>query len=509
MKNLAPVAMVSVALVAVALALLASTGGEPTPLPSPDALPDTGCLAMGRVLDAAGAPLPGAEVRARIVSPGTAHETPVVYTAEDGSFVLRLFPARGRWSLDVVPPGRPGFTAPDRVEAAPGRELRIEIREPDAPAIEAPPPNITGEVLDSEGRLLTGIPLFVRNAKGEILAEGVSGERGLVSFRVEAALPLFAHAENLEGIPYEVDRLPCPYVKLVVSTTDAVTDTLMVDFRLPGSVENRMARIRLYDNLGQEVLAVNRPVREGPHPLLGMEYGTYDIRVSLPGLAGAIQGFDFRPEERLAVVPLDATATLGGTLSREAKVVLFSRSPARVPVSREFRESDGENSVYRGAWEEMPGIREFDFEGLPAGDYRLRILAAGYETVDEKIRLKAGETRDCGRIDLVPATGKIRVTITDRKDDPESLEFPYVVRIYEVDGHSFAKEVGPGADRSVEFTDLPAGSWMWRVERVMSGREPPRGGLTHATRRIGWDHAIPLAAGETKAVESDCTWRFD
>ena len=178
MKNIAPVAMVSVALVAAALALLASTGGEPTPLPSPFALPDSGCHATGRVLDAAGAPLSGASVRARILTPGTAHETPTVTTEEDGSFTLRLFPERGRWSLHVKPPGRPGFTAPDRIEAQPARVIEVEIREPDAPVAVEAAPNVTGEVQDSEGRLLTGIPLIVTDEKGGVLARGISADRG-------------------------------------------------------------------------------------------------------------------------------------------------------------------------------------------------------------------------------------------------------------------------------------------------------------------------------------------
>ena len=170
-------------------------------------------------------------------------------------------------------------------------------------------------------------------------------------------------------------------------------------------------------------------------------------------------------------------------------------------MSQSVREGDGIKRLYRGLWEQKESATKFDFAGLPAGDYRLRFLARGFETVDLEIALRAGEALDLGRIDLIRAKGRIHVVIADQKGAPDDLEFGYVVRLYETGGHSLSQRVGPGGEGSVWFLDLPAGSWQYRVERMLEGD-------SH-TRYVGWDPSIPLEAGEEKRIEVDCTWRFD
>jgi len=501
MKSKAPVVMGAIALAAVLAAVLVSIDGEPTPSPLSNALPSTGCHLFGRVLDAAGAPLPGAAVRARILDPGTAYESPTATTAEDGTFAVRLFPARGRWGIRVVPPGRPAFSAATLVRAGPSRQIRVEIREPATAPIVPDPPNVSGEVHDSQGRLLTGVPVLVATKAGEVVARAVSGDRGRFALRVTTPPPLFVRAESIEKNAYSVAKLPCHEVELFVRTLEQETGELLVDFLLTESLENRPARIRLYNSLGQEEVMVWRSVRDGPHPLAGVPYGPYDIRVDIGEYAGAIQGFDFRPDQRLAQVKLGRAATIRGSVSTAANTLLFSRSPTWVPVSRSIRESDGIKRLYRGLWEWQDDATKFEFAGLPAGDYRLRFLATGFETVDREIKLRPGEALDLGRIDLTRAKGRIHIVIADRKDAPGDLEFGYIVRLYETGGHSMTHRVGPGGEGSVRFNAVPAGSWQYRVERRLKGD-------SH-TRYIGWDRSIPLAAGEEKRVEVDCTWRFD
>jgi len=501
MKHKAPVVLAAIVLAAVLFALLGSFAWEPTALPPITAPPDAGCHVLGRVLDTAGAPLRGAAVRARILSPGTAHVSPAVTTGEDGSFAIRLFPARGLWGILVSPPGRPGFTAGAPVRASPEALVRIEIREPAAPPPVPEAPNLAGEVHDSRGRLLTGIPVLVATKEGEVLLRTVSGEGGRFEANVGARPPLFVHPESLERHPFEVEILPCHDAELFVTWVPETRGEMLVDFRLEEALPNRPARIRLYNSLGQQTLLVFRSVRDGPHPLLGVFYGPYDVRVDVDGHAGAIQGFDFRPESRLAVVPLAPAASVRGTLGAKAEALLFSRSPTLVPVARSFRESDGIGRLYRGLWERAAAAERFDFGGLPAGDYRLRILAAGYETEDREFSLAADERLDLGRIELRRATGSVVLRITDSANDPEELRFGYVVRLYETGAHSFSAHVGPGPGRDARFADLPAGSYHFRVERKLEG-------MAH-TRFVGWDRPVPVEAGETKTVEVDCTWSYE
>jgi hypothetical protein len=276
---------------------------------------------------------------------------------------------------------------------------------------------------------------------------------------------------------------------------------MTIDFILRESIENREARIRLYDSLGQERLEAFRGVREGPHSFRHVFYGAYDIRVDSGGHAGAVQGFDFRPDQSLAEIPLAAAATLKGRFDAPAEALLFSRSPTYAPVSRSFREDDGVAELYRGLWEKSKPGKQFEFATLPAGSYLLRILARGFETVDRTVDLVAGQTLDLGRIDLTPATGRIEIVITDRTDRPDDLEFGYLVHIYEVNGHCRKRHLGPGARRSAGFSGLPAGDYQYRVERKLKGE-------LH-TRSVGWDQAVPLGKGESRTVEVDCTWRFE
>jgi len=500
MKRTAPVVLALIALSAVLLAVLVSIDGEPTPSPPNTALPLTGCQLQGRVLDAAGAPLRGAAVRARILSPGTAYESPVVTTGEDGSFQVRLFPARGLWSILVSPPGRPGFTAGAPVRAEPSKRIRIEIREPTAAPAPPEPPNLSGEVHDSQGRLLTGIPVLVTKKDGEIVARAVSGERGAFALCVSATAPLLVRAESMRKGAYTVAELPCHDVELFVTTLEQKAGEMLVDFILAEAIENHPARIRLYDSLGQEELMVYRAVREGPHPLRGVLHGAYDIRVDVGEYAGAIQGFDFRPDQRLAEVPIARAASVRGALSTKAMALLFSRSPTWVPVSRTIRESDGIRGLYRGLWEQGAVEEKFSFSGLPAGDYRLRFLASGFETADREFCLAAGQALDLGEIELEKATGTLHLVITDRKDASGDLEYGYLVRLYETGGLSHSAEVGRGGTDDVWFRNLPAGRWQYRVERKLDG-------MSH-TRYVGWDRPIPLLAGEERTVQVDCTWRF-
>ena len=49
---------------------------------------------------------------------------------------------------------------------SPDQQIRVEIREPATAPIATEPPNVSGEVHDSQGRLLTGIAVFVAAEAG-------------------------------------------------------------------------------------------------------------------------------------------------------------------------------------------------------------------------------------------------------------------------------------------------------------------------------------------------------
>jgi hypothetical protein len=492
--------LVVIALVIAGYALFETFRGTTTPTDPTPAPPEEGCTLLGQVLDADGAPLAQAVVRARVVSPGTAHESLSATTGEDGSFALRLFPARGRWTVLVQPAGRSGFTAGTPVTAVPDRTIRITIREPEEPVPEAEPPNLAGEVMDRNGRLLAGNVVIVELADGTVLGR-LACPGGKFSGRFETDEKVFVSLESGASGRDFVGPLPQLNVSILPPGRPPETGEMIIDFILPSGLPNDQATIRLYDDLGYQRLQVFRAVREAPHPLIGRRFGLYDVRVDVPGYAGALQGFEFRPDKRVATVALGPAAKVRGTTTREARSLLFSRSPTLAPIGSTITEDDGIAGRYRGLWEEKPAAKAFAFDGLPAGKYRLRFLKPGVETVDRQFELESGQDLDLGLIELTEATGEVTLRIKDREPpDDFSVEYGYLVQFYETGGLCFRQTVKPGSPGEIVFRRVPGGAYRYRVERMIGG--------TGHTRYVGRDKPVEVKPGAKVKVAVNCLWRY-
>ncbi|MHC4470307.1 MAG: carboxypeptidase-like regulatory domain-containing protein [Planctomycetota bacterium] len=495
MKKAAPVGALVLALLLTAYALLRTDEEkpiEPTRTPRPGA---TACFLVGRVLDPGGSPLPGVAVRARALSRGPAFRADGV-TDERGEFRVRLFPPRGLWEAVALPPERPPFASDSAVRAIPGETVRVVIREP-AASPDPVEPNVGGEVIDSYGRLLCGVPIVAVDGEGAIVANAVTGEAGRFGMRVDAPLPLAVRIESAES-GSTVTRLPRLDIVLFEENLGTPRGELVVHLDLTVDVPVEELRILLHDSLGQVDRLVERRLLDGPFRLGHVAHGAYDVQVVAGDYGGAVQGFDFTPENGTVVVPVGRAARLRGDLTRPAKVHLVSRSPTAVPLGSEFREADGIRGIVRGVWAETETTDAFDLRGLTPGAYLLRIFGKRVETVEMELRLAAGEDRDLGLLEVERARGVVDLVV---RDGEGALEFGYIVSLYSEKGHAFVKEVGPGAHRTARFDGLSAGAYRYRAERMLRGRGH--------TRRVGWDRPVVIEKGEEKTVEVDCTWRFE
>jgi hypothetical protein len=485
-------------IVAAALTLFAllTTGsdegaGPRRPIP-PGAAP---CTLSGRVLDSEGSPLAGVEVRARPVSRGPAFRAAAL-TDADGAFRVRLFPPRGLWQITAHPPGRSPFAGMTPLPAAPGASLQIVLREPARPAV-ADEPNVAGEVVDSYGRLLTGIPVVALIPNGAVLARAETGDGGAFAMRVEAEPPLTVRLESSEA-GSTVTRLPRLDLVLFCEGLERPRGGMVVHVDLTTVVPTASAVISLHDSLGAEARRIERPLLDGPFRIERVPYGAYDVRVTAGDSVGAVQGFDFSLESTDVVVPVGQGVRVHGDLTRPARVHLISRSPTMVPLGREFREADGMRGVVRGVWAGSETADAFDLRGIPPGEYVLLISGKRVETFVRVLTLTAGEDRDLGLLEIEEAQGAVSVVVRDREGD---LEYGYVVTLYSGTGLTMSREVGPGPDVTARFDPLPTGRYRYRVERLLDGRRH--------RRHVGWDRPVEVEKGGEKTVEADCTWRFE
>ena len=498
--------LVSLIILAVALIAwaLGRVNGPPSPASDP-AMPAPSpqwCRVQGVVLDAAGAPLPGTPVRARILDTGLAFDVEAVSTDPEGRFVLTLFPPAGHWEILARSRAGSEFSAELPVLAVPGETLGIVLREPALPPAEDRPPDVAGEVLDGDGRLVTGVSVSMVDEEGVLIATTRSGEGGRFEFRLDSAPPVRVHIEG-ESYVAHVPRIPRVDLSLILDRREVPRAEMWIGAEptapdLPDRVE-----VEVMDSVGDRKFTIERRLSASPWYVQSVPFGVYDVVIRGPGVAGELQGFHFCESGRSVVVPVGPSASISAALSCPARALLISRSPTFRPMATEFWQDDGVRGHVRGVRARSEwNVLGFDFKDLGPGKYRLKVLGAGVRTLEQDIELAAGERMDLGTIELEPAEGVVILDVADREAGaPPGLDFGYRVTMYNRDGVRKGADLGPNEPHRARFAGLTPGPWYYRVERKLSG-------MGH-TQHIARDRQVLVEDGVERTVKVDCTWRME
>ena len=493
MRRFAPVAALLIALLLLLYVIF--TEEEPLRLPPSDRTrpkPD-GCALTGLVLDEEGQPLAGVSVSARILDAGRAFSVDAGATDKAGRFAARLFPPRGAWEVSAHPESSPPFSADAPVLAEPGGTVEVVLKKPVRMPTKPPEPNVGGEVCDSRGRLLTGIPVVIYDAGKSVLAHILSGDKGRFDACVSGELPMHAGIKG-DGFTWTVSRLPTLDVILTKRTQGGPRGLLEVRADLVTWAEDEEILIEIWDSVGLREFSRKGKLSEISWRFSPLDFGAYDVRIRGATVGGLVQGFDFHPKNTVAAVPVDRSARLRGRLARGARVMLFSRSPTWVPLDRRIRQGFGYRPTFRADFEDSESkVTKFDFSGIAAGKYLLRCAAWGVETKKFELELTPGQDLDLGQIKNEEAKGLVSITLDDAG---RALRHSYRVILYTHDGVVLRQLVSKGRNQAI-FTEVPAGVWFYRAERELSKGH---------TRNVGRDRRFVLEAGEEKDFVEDCSW---
>jgi hypothetical protein len=141
--------------------------------------------------------------------------------------------------------------------------------------------------------------------------------------------------------------------------------------------------------------------------------------------------------------------------------------------------------------------KDFEFKGVPPGDYTLLITAIGYEPLEMPLSLAARESRNLGMIPMKKATGAAHFLLNDR--NAPTNEHGYLLTLYTEQGDVLEYRTNPGESAHVTITGLREGRWWYRAERKMPG------GALRSTQR---DQSFFVRRDQKSEVEVDLTWRF-
>ncbi len=367
-----------------------------------------GVSAAGRVVDAGGKPVAGAQVAAESAS----ELVSLVDPARDGV----VTDERGQWRIAALTPGSyrfvarkagqaPGGTPPTQVDARGARDITITL-----PAAA----RLAGLVTDTSGApvpFATVRAVVDEGAWGHAVARQVtcsaSGEFELAGLP-RKLVNVVALGGAASSLTRTFDLAAAPQQGEVVLVLDAGGEIFGSVVDEGGSAIARAqvwaepsapsARTRIEGTLRGALSAVAG--EDGSFAFYGLPTGRYSLRASWPGTAAKARTVALRPP------------VVAETGARDVRLVLVADGGVRGTVQRNdgvapamFTVALGGGAAFGG------GSGEFAITGVPAGKHTLRISGLDFATrTIDGLEVKPGQLLDLGRITVVRGrqlTGKV------------------------------------------------------------------------------------------------------
>lgn len=367
-----------------------------------------GVVAAGRVIDAGGKPVPGAQV----VAEGVTELVSLVDPARDGVATDE----RGQWRIAALTPGSyrfvarkagqaPGVTPPTQVDARGASEITITL-----PAAA----RLAGLVTDSSGApvpFATVRAVVDEGSWGHAVARQVTCSAG-GEFELTGLPRKLVNVVALGGAASSLTRTfdlaAAPQQSEVVLVLDAGGEIFgsVADERGRAIARAQVwaepsapsARTRIEGTLRGALSAVAG--EDGTFAFYGLPTGRYSLRASWPGTAARARTVALRPP------------VVAETGARDVRLVLVADGGVRGTVQRNdgvapamFTVALGGGAAFGG------GSGEFAITGVPAGKHTLRISGLDFATrTIDGIEVRPGQRLDLGRITVVRGrqlTGKV------------------------------------------------------------------------------------------------------
>ena len=265
MNKVAPVGIILLALLAIVLVFLLNRETDPHPSPE-DPTRAAFAVVRGKVLDPAGAPLPGVPVRAFPADPESGGRAAESLTDEEGAFLLHLVPSRGMFEVRAYPPERPPFPEDCIVHATPDREIEVILREPAPPSPEKESaPNVAGAVGDQHCRAQAGVGIEAVDRGGRVLAHTLTDRHGRFEMQVDAVPPISLRFEGGREVQTVVTVLPSLYNRLIRMTSPPRMETLYVRVESDTPPEDPRLMVQIFGPLKETLHQEYVQLTDFPH----------------------------------------------------------------------------------------------------------------------------------------------------------------------------------------------------------------------------------------------------
>ena len=499
MNKVAPVGIILLALLAVVLVFSIDRETEPPASPE-DPTRSAFAVVTGKVLDPAGAPFAGVPVRALPAGPGVGEASADSVTDAEGVFSLRLVPAPGMFQIKAYPSGRSPFPGDCIVSATPGQEIEVILRESEQVSPEKDPiPIVAGAVNNQQARAQVGVGIEAVNETGQVLCKVVTDRNGRFEMVVDSVPPFSLRFEGEEKAQARITVLPSLNNMLFRKTPPPRKETLYIRVVSDSPPEDPQLKLQIFGPLAETIHTAHVQIPDSPWRIDGVPVETSDIRVWNGSLSGMLRRFDFGPECREAVVHLSPPAVVRATVGIPVRAVLVPSPPLAEPLGVELLQIDGRSERVRTCLQDtVKGVKSFEFAELHPGEYHLTLTAPGYEPFKIQLVLRAGETRDLGRIKMKPATGSATFHLNDRNQD--TTRYGYLLTVYSRRGEMFSRKTEPGDSAWLRIERLGMGVWHYRTERRMEG-----GGL----RSVESDLSFTVRRDQDTRVQVNLIWPWD